>query len=79
MEVLYEKTFFRFIYTVCKENIHITLLVNINETRVILVSGANNAIYEIKRAKQVLIYGKNEKCTFTSILLGSCKDKVLSV
>ena len=79
MEVLYEKTFFRFIYTVYKENIHITLLVNINETRVILVSRANNATYEIKRAKQVLIYGKNEKRTFISILLGSCKDKVLFV
>ena len=29
-EVSCEKTFFRFVYTVCKENIHITLIVNIN-------------------------------------------------
>lgn len=35
--------------------------------------------YEIKGAKQVPIYGKDEKRAFTAVLSGSCKGKVLSV
>lgn len=36
-EVSCEKTIVRFVYTVRKENIHITLIVNIDQTGVILV------------------------------------------
>lgn len=50
-EILCEKTFFRFVYTVRKENIHITLIVKIDQTGVVLVPGANDATYEKKRGK----------------------------
>lgn len=52
---------------------------NINQIRVIFVLKANNAIYKIKKAKQIFIYRKNEKYAFTAILLDFYKDKVLSV
>ncbi len=52
---------------------------NIDQTGVVLVPGANDATYEIKRAKQVAIHGKEEKRAFTAVLSGSCKGKVLSV
>lgn len=52
---------------------------NIKQTRIVFVPKENNIIYEIKRAKQVFIYKKNEKHIFTIILLGFCKDKVLSI
>ena len=78
-EVSCEKTFFRFVYTVRKENIHITLILNIDQTGVVLVLRANDAKYEIKKAKQVSIYGKKEKRAFITVLSGSYKGKVLSV
>ncbi len=52
---------------------------NIDQTRVILVPGANIATYEMKRAKQVPIHGKDKKLAFTTVLSGSCNGKVLSV
>lgn len=52
---------------------------NINQIGVILIFGINDFIYKIKKAKQVLIYIKNKKCAFISILLGSYKSKVLFV
>ena len=52
---------------------------NIDQTGVALVPGANNATYEIKRVKQIPILGKYEKRAFTAVLSGSCKGKVLSV
>lgn len=51
----------------------------IDQIGVIFVFQVNNAIYEIKRAKQVFSHGKNEKHAFTAILLGSYKCKVLFV
>lgn len=77
--VLYEKTFFTFVYTVCNKNIQITLIVNINQTGMVFVSKANDAIYEIKRAKQVFIYGKDKKRVFIAVLLDFYEDKVLFV
>ncbi len=40
---------------------------------------ANDATYEIKRPKQVLIHRKDEKRAFTTVLLGFCKGEVLFV
>ncbi len=78
-EVSCEKTFFKSSYTVPEKNIHITFIVNIDQTGVVLVLGANDAIYEIKGVKQIPIHGKEEKHDFTSDLSSSCKVKVLSV
>ncbi len=50
-EVSFENTLFRFVYTVCKENIHITIIVNIDQIQFDLVPGAHDATYKIKRAK----------------------------
>lgn len=49
-EILCEKTVFRFVYTVRKENIHMTLIVNIDQTGV-LIPGVNDATYEKKGVK----------------------------
>ncbi len=75
-EVSFDKTLFRFVNIVCKKNIQITLIMNIDQTAVDLVPGANDATYEIKRAKQVLIFGKDKKRPFTVILSGSCNSQV---
>lgn len=65
-----DKTFFRFVYTVRKENIHIMNIMNIDQTGVVLVLGANDATYEMKGAKQVPIHGKDEKRAFAAVLKG---------
>ncbi len=75
-EVSFDKTLFRFVYTVCKKNIQITIIMNIDQTAVDLVPGANDATYEIKGAKQVPILGKDKKLPFTVILSSSCNSKV---
>lgn len=72
-------TFFRFLYTVLKENIHQCMIINMDQTRVVLVPGANNATYEKKGAKQVPIHGKDEKRAFTAVLSVSMSSKVLPI
>ena len=52
---------------------------NIDQTGVILVPGANDATYERKGAKQIPIHGKDEKRAFTAVLSGSCEGRVLPV
>lgn len=52
---------------------------NIDQTGIILIPIANNVTYSIKRVKQVFFYGKDKKHTFITVLLGSCKCKVLSI
>ncbi len=52
---------------------------NIDQTGVVLVPGANDATYKIKRAKQVLIHRTDEKSAFIDVLSGFCKDKDFSV
>lgn len=73
------KKFFKFIYIVCKDNIHIIFIENSNQSKVTLISKANNAISEIKKAWQVFIYKKDEKYVFIAILLGFYKDEVLII
>ncbi len=46
------------------------LIVNIDQTDIILVLKANHATYEIKRAKKIFIYRKYKKRTFTFPLSG---------
>lgn len=44
----------------------------------ILILDSNDNIHEIKGAKQILIYRKEEKITFTTILSINFSGKVLS-
>lgn len=71
--------FFRFVYTILKEKIHKSLIVNMNQTRVILILEANDHTNKKKKAKQILIHGKNKKCAFTAVLSTSQTDKVLPI
>lgn len=50
-EILRKKIFFKIFYTVCKENIHVTLIVTIDQIEVILILGVNNTIYKKKGIK----------------------------
>lgn len=59
---------------ISKKNIYVTLIININQTGIILIFRENNITYEIKRAKQVFNYRKNKKHIFTTILLSFCKN-----
>lgn len=52
---------------------------NIDQIRIVLVSGVKNAIYEIQKAKQVSIYQKDEKYILTFVLLDFYKSKILSI
>lgn len=72
-------TFFRFFYTVMKENIHPSMIINMDQTGVILVPGANDATYEKKGSKQVPIHGKDEKRAFTAVLSVSMSGHVLPI
>lgn len=47
------------------------MIINIDQTEVVLVPGANNTTYEKKKEKQIPIYGKNEKQAFTAIFSSS--------
>ena len=48
---IYIYIFFRFVYKICKKNIYITFIINIDLIRLIFVSKENNIIYKIKKVK----------------------------
>ena len=60
-EEICKKTFFRFFYTVRREDISKYLIFNVDQTGVLLVPGGNENTYKVKGAKQVPIHGKEEK------------------
>lgn len=62
-----QKCFFRFVYTASKENIHQSMIVNADQTGIVLVPGGDDPTYEPKGSKQVLIHGKDEKRAFTCV------------
>lgn len=72
-----EKTFFRFVYAITKENIHESLIINVDQTGVILIPGGSQQTYETKGAKQVPLHGKEEKRALTSVLSTAIEGKVL--
>lgn len=43
------------------------MIINADQIEIILVLGGDNATYKLKSYKQVLIYEKNKKCTFTYV------------
>ena len=68
-----------FIQFARRMNIHVTLIINIDQTRIFLILGINNTTYEKKGIKQILIYRKDEKHSFTIILSGSCNSRGLPI
>ena len=50
---------------------------NMDQTGVIFVVDGTDNIYEIKRAKQVLIHEKEEKRAFTTVLSMNFRREVL--
>lgn len=78
-ENFYKETFFHFDYIVCYEDISKYLIIYINLMGTIFVLAGNDNTYEIKRAKQVFIYGKKEKRAFIATLFINLGGKVLSI
>jgi hypothetical protein len=76
-EMQCEKAFFRLVYTIAKEGVHQSLLVNADQTGVILVPGGSQKTYEEQGSRQVLIHGKEEKRAFTAVLATSNDGTVL--
>jgi len=66
-----EKTFFRLSFTILNENIPPSIVVNADQTGVILVPGGTQWTYEEQGVKQVLIHEKEEKRAFTAVLATS--------
>jgi len=78
-EELCEKTFFRFVTTILKEDIHQSLLINLDQTGIILIPGGTQCTYDEKGIRQVALYEKEEKWAFTVVLITSANGLVLSV
>ena len=72
-----KKTFFNFVYTVYFEDSNKYLMVNIDQTGATLILGESDNIYEVQSAKQVFIYGKEEKREFTIVLSVHLEGKIL--
>jgi hypothetical protein len=56
-----EKTFFRLVYAVANHKIHPSLIVNCDQTGVVLVPGGSQRTYEEKGAKQVSLHGRKTR------------------
>jgi len=78
-EELCEKTFFQFVTTILKEDIHQSLLINLDQTGIILIPGGTQRTYDEKGIHQVALHGKEEKRAFTVVLITSANGSVLSV
>ena len=50
-EAFYKKTFFKFVYIIYKKNIYNTLIINIDQMRIIFILGVNDFSYKIKEVK----------------------------
>lgn len=47
-----------------KKNIYPSMIVNADQTSIVLVLGKDDFIYKVKSLKQVLIHGKDKKRKF---------------
>ena len=56
--------------------IPVSLLINMDQTGIVLIPGANST-FETKKAKQVHLLGKNEKQAFTFAITSSCERDLL--
>ncbi len=73
------ETFFRFVYTVRHEGISKYLIVDMDQTGVLLVPSGSDNTYKVKGAKQVPIHGKEEKRAFTTVLSVDLGSEVLPI
>ena len=77
-----EKTMSQNIFSIdtyyIQKKIHLSLLINIDQTGMILVSDGNKKIYKVKRSHQVPLHGKYKKWTFTTVLFVAATKEVLS-
>lgn len=75
-EEICEKTYYCIIYLIIRYRIPVSLLINMDQTGIILIPGADST-YETKGVKQVHLLGKNEKRAFTLAVASSCEGDVL--
>lgn len=69
--------FYRISQTVASEDIHPSLLVNLDQTGVLLNPTGDMYTYEEKGSKQVGLHGKDEKRAFTSLLSMTAEGDLL--
>jgi hypothetical protein len=72
-----EKIVFRLSFSILNENIHPSMVINTDQTGLILVPEETQWTYEEHGVKQVLIPGKEEKRAFTAMLPTSLDGTVL--
>jgi hypothetical protein len=65
------------VYTINREHIHQSLVINADQTAVVLIPGANQRTYNEKGVKQVSLLGLEEKRALTVLLATSADGKVL--
>lgn len=69
--------FFRMLYCIMHGNIHDSLVINVDQTGIILIPGGDQRTYEQQGAKQVPHWGKEEKRAFTVVLSTAINGVVL--
>ncbi len=62
-----QRCFFQFVYTVSREKIHRSKIVNMDQTVVVFIPVGDDPNYKLKDSKQVLIYGKDKKDVFICV------------
>lgn len=67
-EIQCEKAFFRLVNAVVRERIHRSLLINVDQTGVIVIPGGGVRTYNDRGARQISLHGKEEKRGFTAVL-----------
>lgn len=78
-EVQCDKAFFRLVYTVGNEKVHQSLLINLDQTGMIVIPGGNLRTYDEHGIHQVALLGKDEKRAFTAVLGISATGFLLGV
>lgn len=71
------KTFYRLMLLIVKHEVHPSLVVNPDQTGVLLVPGGSQRTNEVQGSQQVAIHGKEEKRPFTVVVATSMDVKVL--
>ncbi|KAG0124720.1 hypothetical protein HOY82DRAFT_493849 [Tuber indicum] len=71
------ETFVRLGFLIYTEQIHQTLIVNYDQTGIVLVPGGQDHTYEERGAKQVAIGGRDEKRAFTSLISTAITSELL--
>lgn len=62
-------------YTLSREKIHQSMMVNADQTGLVLVPGGNDPTYKVKGSKQELIHGNDKKRAFTCVTVISGQNR----